>query len=132
MVRFKKIWFIEFAVFILMAFLLEYLIAYPVMILHISKDGGLTSELVFLFIITILSLILEFRKHLAHLLIGLVLYPLLVIVSYFVWFYFLNDEGVGFLILYIFFFQTIKIIVSKYTKGKKENGNSEILDEEIR
>ncbi len=102
---------IETLVYLLLAIYLEYLIAYPYMFLHKAKDGGLFSEVLFLLIITFVSALIWFRMKIIFIIITIILSPILIVVSYLLWFYLLNDEGIGFLIIYLLIVLIYKFII---------------------
>ena len=104
---------IETLVYVLSAYYLEYLISKPMMSLHQGKDGGLMSELYFLVIVTLVSTVLWYRKQLVVLASTLLLSPFVLVISYFLWFYFMPDEGIGFLLVYICMLTVSKMFIQR-------------------
>jgi hypothetical protein len=81
------------------------------MFLHKAKDGGLFSEVLFLLIITFVSALIWFRMKIIFIIITIILSPILIVGSYLLWFYLLNDEGIGFLIIYLLIVLIYKFII---------------------
>ena len=100
----------ETVLYLILAICLEIAIEYPYLSLHNGKDGGLFSELVYLFSITFTSSILWFRKSIIQLISIWIVSPLFIIFSYLAWFFILQDGGIGFLVIYIILLTILKIV----------------------
>lgn len=96
--------------YLIFAICLEMAIEHPNISLHYGKDGGLFSELAYLFSITFTSSILWFRKSIIQLISIWIVSPIIIIFSYLVWFFILQDSGIGFLVIYIILLTILKIV----------------------
>ncbi len=101
---------VETVLYLIFAICLEMAIEHPNISLHYGKDGGLFSELVYLFSITFTSSILWFRKSIFQLISIWIVSPIIIIFSYLVWFFILQDSGIGFLVIYIILLTILKIV----------------------
>lgn len=107
---------IETLFYVLAANYLEYLIAYPCMVFHQSKDGGLTSEISFLLLITFITCLLWHRKKTAYFVGTLLLSPIVIVLSYF-FSVFIKLDGLGFLLVYLVILTTSKWFIQLHNKG---------------
>jgi hypothetical protein len=96
----KSLLIIETVFYVLAAYSLEYFIAFPFMAFHHGKDGGLTSEISFLLLITFISCLFWYRKKTAYFVGTLLLAPISGILSYF-FSVLLKLDGLGFLLFYL-------------------------------
>ena len=87
------------------------------MVLHHSKDDGLTSEISFLLLITFISCLLWYRKKTAYFVGTLLLSPVAIVFSYF-FSVFLKLDGLGFLMVYLVLITTSKWFILRHHKHK--------------
>ena len=113
----KSLLIIETVFYVLAAYSLEYFIAFPFMAFHHGKDGGLTSEISFLLLITFISCLFWYRKKTAYFVGTLLLSPVAIVLSYF-FSVFLKLDGLGFLMVYLVLLTTSKWFILRHHKHK--------------
>jgi hypothetical protein len=115
----KSLLVIETVFYVLAAYCLEYFIAFPYMAFHHGKDGGLTSEISFLLLITFISCLLWYRMHLLLLLSTLFISPIVIAISYVLCAYFMpKEESLVFLLVYLFLLTLSKWLCISRTRTK--------------
>jgi hypothetical protein len=91
-------------IFLLFTLILEYMFNKSYSFLYSGKDGGILFRIKFLFIFSLIEISVRYQFKVFSSIIFfyiLIIVPIFIIISYFLWFYLLPDDGIGFMLLFL-------------------------------
>lgn len=90
-------------IFLFFILLLEYMFNESYSFLYSGKDGGILFRIKFLFIFSSIEILARYQFNFSTIIFFyiLIIVPIFIIVSYFLWFYLLPDDGIGFMFLFL-------------------------------